>query len=83
MDSFGCGLLAVFAAIVGLLVWVVIADGRQMEREKIAFYEQCLQHRQHYDCEMQWKTYETAHDAEMASSMAVGIAAGSAAGGKK
>jgi hypothetical protein len=76
-------MLAIIAAIIGLLVWVVIEDGRQMEREKSAFYEQCLPKRERYDCEMQWKTYETAHSAEMSASMAVGIAAGSAAGGKK
>lgn len=76
MDSFEAGLVVVIAAIVTFFVWVAIEDGKQMDREKAAFYELCLPHRQSYDCDMQWKTYEAAHNAELAASAAMGAAAG-------
>lgn len=69
----------VILAVIGLLVWVVIADSREMDRKKTAFYSSCLAHRQPYDCDMQWDTFKSARDAEMMAAGAMGMAAGSAA----
>jgi hypothetical protein len=79
MDSFELGMVALLAALIGFIVWVAVEDGKDMERQRQAFYSQCLPHRERYDCDMQWKTYETAHGAEIAASAAMGLAAGAAA----
>lgn len=68
----------VLALVIGLAWWAVDADGREMQAKQTAFYSACLKERQRYDCDIQWATFESAHNAEMTSAVAVGIAAGSA-----
>lgn len=73
---------AILALLIGGLVWAVIEDDREMTEKKAAFYEACLKDRKLYDCELQWGTFEAAHNAEVSAAVAVGVAAGSAAGRK-
>ena len=70
--------LGVLALVIGLAWWAIDADDREMTAKHAAFYSECLKDRRQYDCDMQWATFKAAHDAEMTSAVAVGIAAGSA-----
>lgn len=74
--SIACFFGGLVIVIIGVLAWALLADSREMDRKKSAFYDACLMERKSYDCDMQWQTYETAHNAELAAGMAVGIAAG-------
>ena len=69
---------AVVLALVGLIIWGIVAEDKAMEEKRTAFMGSCLQERQPYDCDLQWETYVAARAAQTNSAVAVGVAAGAA-----
>lgn len=82
-DNLGWIFGAALIGLLGLLLWAIVEDGRQMEAKRVAFMAECQQERKPYDCRLQWETFAAAHSAEINSAVAAanaGTAAGMAAG---
>lgn len=75
----GCFLALLIGGAIALVVWLVIADGKDMAAKRETFMAACAADgRKPYDCNLQWDTFEAAHDAQMQAAMATGMAAGAA-----
>lgn len=65
------GVAVLWLCIIGLIVLLGFATAH----ERRVFYSECLQHKQQFECDILWRTYEAANSAAMNAGMAAGMTA--------